>query len=560
MKSKKYIFILLLALLIGTIGAVSAVCDDNAMSEIDQSDVISVVNDESEIGVDYSDSVSISNDDVISDDVNSTGSQNNTSETTSNSTQNTTATSTGNTTQNTTATSTGNTTQTTPKSTLSPIKQFEADLKDKSKTTITLTGNIKITKQYKLTRNLVINGNGYSIDAQSKCRIFETSYTLTVKNLIFKNGKADKGGAIKTNKKLVVEKCTFTSNKATANAGAIYITGGSLTITDSTFNKNQVKGSKTGYGGAIWIYQATSSIKNTKFTSNSVVCKKSFTHSQATKYHFNGGAIYYSSGKTHSLSKCTFTSNYAANHGGSMFAYANAGTLSISASTFSKNNAKLEDGGAVSFAGKKMTVSGCTFKNNKAYEDGGAIDSFSLNKKAVTVSVKNTLFDSNTAEKSAGAIWMGLKTKYTITNCNFTNNKGTMCGAVYNEDGSAKITNCIFDNNKAAKITKRTVTTKSGAKLNHCGGAVTIEKGSITLSKCSFTKNTAVYGGAIFLKSGKLSMSDCTLPSNKASKYCSGLYAAKSVTISNKNKWGAKKVNTKKAIKSKLISSCVKAK
>ena len=155
---------------------------------------------------------------------------------------------------------------------------------------------------------------------------------------------------------------------------------------------------------------------------------------------------------------------------------------------------------------------------------------------------------------------MGVKTVYTIDKCNFTNNKASLAGALYVEDGTAKITNCLFTSNQAAKITKRTVTTKAGTKLNHCAGALFAQSAkSLNINNCVFNKNKATYGGAIQYKEGSLSLTGNSILSNSA-KYGPCLFASKKISISNKNKWGAKKVNTKKAIKLKLVNSNVKAK
>ena len=411
---------------------------------------------------------------------------------------------------------------------LSPYEQFCNDL-NQNDGTIYLTGNIKISSPFIIKQKTTIDGNGFSIDAQHKTFIFKTYTTVTLKNLILKNGKSDKGGAIWAVKGgLNVDNCQFISNKATESGGAIFskgdvtiknskftsntaneaagavaITYGHLTVKDSTFEKNSIETTKSsGYGGAIWMLKSSSKITGTTFKSNKCLSKSLKSHSKATKYKFNGGAVSYGYGTSHSLIDCTFSGNKASNHGGSIFVY-KSNSLKIDNCKFDKNRAGYEDGGAISFSGKKMTVTNSKFTNNLAYEDGGAIDSYSLTGKKIYITIKKSTFESNTAYKCAGAIWMGVKTGYTIENSKFIKNKATNAGAIEAEAGTAKITKCTFKSNKAAKVTSWVVKTKSGARLSHSGGAIVV-KNKCTITKSTFQGNKATYGNSVKVEGGKL--------------------------------------------------------
>lgn len=394
---------------------------------------------------------------------------------------------------------------------LSPYDQFNKDISDK-KGTIYLTGDIKISKNFVIKHKAIIDGQGHTIDAQSKTNIFESWAPLTIKNLVLKNGKADFGGAIYARDDLTVDNCKFYNNKATDHGGAIVVTNGHLTVTNSHFEKNSVQSSRSsGYGGAIWLYKSSSKISKTTFKSNTCISKSLKSHKKATKYKFNGGAIAYTEGSSHSLSQCTFTGNKASNHGGAIFVF-KTNSLTIKKSNFNKNRAAFEDGGAISFAGKKLTISDSKFKNNLAYEDGGAIDSYSVNGKKVRVTIKNSLFQSNTGYKCGGAIWMGVKTVYNVANTKFIKNKASAAGAIEAEDGSAKITKCTFKSNKAAKVTSWVVKTKSGGRLAHSGGAILV-KNHCKIIKCKFSGNKAKWGKVVKIEGGKV-----TAKSNKGYK------------------------------------------
>ena len=404
--------------------------------------------------------------------------------------------------------------------------------------------NIKVSKPFVIKHDVVIDGQGHSIDGQKKTLIFKVSgHSLTLKNVIIKNGKHDKGGAIfAVNSNLNLQNCIFTSNEGTQNGGAIYLSGGKLnankctftsnvahlrggaiitysakvTITDSTFTGNKIVNSnKNGYGGAVWMNKGSSSITNTVFKNNKCISKALKSHKKATKYQFSGGAIYYSLGSSHSLTGCTFESNEASNTAGAVYGL-KPGSLTINKCIFKKNKATYEDGGAVVFSGKKLVMKDSQFIKNHAYEDGGVMDSFSVNKNKVHVTISGCEFKGNSAYKGAGVIWLGLKTVYTIKNSKFLNNKAGMGGVLYSQDCKAKITKCLFQGNAAKKVASWTVNKKDGGVLKHLGGAIMLEKKSMKIIKCVFKKNKATTGGAIFKHSGSLKLVATKFSGNKA--------------------------------------------
>lgn len=88
-----------------------------------------------------------------------------------------------------------------------------------------------------INKNIIINGNGHSISGSSKCRIFDIkSSTVTLMNIVFKNGFNSNGGAIKASKSnLKIINCTFINNFADETGGAIYGEVSSLLITECSF-------------------------------------------------------------------------------------------------------------------------------------------------------------------------------------------------------------------------------------------------------------------------------------------------------------------------------------
>ncbi|MDR1818781.1 MAG: hypothetical protein LBR15_00850, partial [Methanobrevibacter sp.] len=139
---------------------------------------------------------------------------------------------------------------------------------------VTLTNDVVISDDEKnnysdgiiINKNVVIDGNGYSIDARGITRIFKIRKgKMTIKNVALKNGRFNgDGGAISLSKTLPFNFCdvrldvvnsTFVNNTASGSGGAISFVGrlpflffgGKLDVINSTFINNTASGS----GGAI---------------------------------------------------------------------------------------------------------------------------------------------------------------------------------------------------------------------------------------------------------------------------------------------------------------------
>lgn len=130
------------------------------------------------------------------------------------------------------------------------------------------------------------NGDG---DLMSNAAAIENSGSCHISNTTFKGNKANRGSAIMNNGtgSLEIEDSTFDSNTCTSNGGyyarrggAIFIQGGSVKITDSTFTGNKAGGYNPGSegteafkklgGGAISLKMGSLTLQNTRFDNNSV--------------------------------------------------------------------------------------------------------------------------------------------------------------------------------------------------------------------------------------------------------------------------------------------------
>ena len=188
-----------------------------------------------------------------------------------------------------------------------------------------------------INREVTINGNGFTLNGDTKARIF----TVTNSNVVFKNinfiggwfDDSGNGGAICGESTAI--NCTFTNNRAT-EGGAIY--GG--TAINCTFIDNYARNYQGGAnGGAI---------------SRGTAINCTFTNNTAQTY---GGALYMTSARN-----CNFTSNYGTYGGGAMF-------RSIAINSYFENNTI--DGDQIILpetAICQVFALNCTFSGNQTWD------------------------------------------------------------------------------------------------------------------------------------------------------------------------------------------------
>ena len=302
--------------------------------------------------------------------------------------------------------------------------------------------------------NLVIDGNGYLIDARGKTRIFQINgNNITFKNIHFKNGFSDKGGAILNNgDSLKIEDCIFESNNAKNEGGVIYNTGDYLKVFNSIFKDN---GSKW-HGGVIYNIADNLQIEICKFLNNSVngnasviYNKKSSCNIVDSKFNKNisqghGGAIYNNGGEISIRDSC-FRDNNSRKNAGVIF---NLDKSIICENTKFINNSSKSHGGAIyNDSGQFIASNSCIFENNVSHRHGGSI----FNNESASIKLNESVVRSNHSKKSGGAIYN--KSSLIINNSTFfKNSTAGEGGAIYNEFGFVESYNSNFVDNSAEKF------------------------------------------------------------------------------------------------------------
>ena len=330
--------------------------------------------------------------------------------------------------------------------------------------------------------DIVINGNGHTIDGSNQSRIFNiTGKNVTITNLNFVNGNSNSndGGAIFNNKNntLTISNCTFNANTA-GNGGGIF-TNSDLNVTNSTFNNLNSK------SGSAICAQADITIKDSTF--EDLTAKET------------GGAIF--SSNITNITNCHFR-NTDANWGGGV--YANH-TLNINDSTFTDSDAKYAP---AIYAQGNVSVKECSFENLHANETAGAVGLRELK----YGEINKCTFKNTSSIRNGGALEIDDNINTSegvhISNSKFLNSQGSYGGAVIQTSGHLRIENSIFGNNTAIydggaiyasildfNITNCTFESNKLEKQDSNGGAVYCDMTNLTSVSSTFTGNAknAIY-------------------------------------------------------------------
>ncbi|HEU4507277.1 MAG TPA: choice-of-anchor Q domain-containing protein, partial [Pyrinomonadaceae bacterium] len=180
-------------------------------------------------------------------------------------------------------------------------------------------------------------------------------------------------------------------------------------------------------------------------------------------------------------------------------------TATISGLTVSNAFNNTNDGGAISFTGKTLTINSCAFSNNIAAWSGGAI----FVQAALNVT-DSTFIDNFSSIANGGGGAILVRGALNVSNSTFTNNVANSLGGAINADNTgtssdSSITSSTFNGNAA-----------------DAGGGVAVGSfgGVMRISNSKFTRNTSNLlnsrGGAIYQVHGNLHVIGSTLDDNEA--------------------------------------------
>ncbi len=321
--------------------------------------------------------------------------------------------------------------------------------------------------------------------------------SLTIGNSQFYNNANadDNGGAIANfNQSLHINDSNFDDNFSDFNGGAIYHLSGAFQIDNSVFTTNVAR----NHGGAVYSESADVTVQGSGFTQN-IASGESGGSDGGAIYHSggdlsvfdsdflsngsaqDGGAINNTMGAL-TLENSTFTDNYCQVFGGAV--YQDLDDFHAFQTTFS-DNISADDGGAVYTKDASGTITECSFTNNSALESNGG----ALHIDQGSFTLESSTFEDNSAEDYGGAIYFIVDTgigfeELLLEDCTLTGNETIdgEGGAIYNSSGILNIwTSDLLHN----------FSFFDGGAIYNTGGPLTIMHSNLRFNR------TADDGGAI---------------------------------------------------------------
>jgi len=223
--------------------------------------------------------------------------------------------------------------------------------------TFACSGDIKLTGTLWINGNMTLDGSGQSItlDGSNSVQVLgvNNSGSLTLKALtiahglaVFNNGDGiyEGGGLFNSGGTVTISSSTFSGNSANADpclnnggsGGGFANDNGTVSISSSIFANNSAKNGNFDWdgGGGLASESGTVTINSSSFTNNSA----EGTH------NFNGGGVRNAFSSTVNITNSTFSGNTSAERGGALH-NGGGGTANITNSTFSGNSASNNSGG-----------------------------------------------------------------------------------------------------------------------------------------------------------------------------------------------------------------------
>ncbi len=345
-----------------------------------------------------------------------------------------------------------------------------------------------------------------------------------LKNLAFKNGHSDDGGAlIIWNSAVEVRNCHFEDNIADEDGGAIAILGSEsplppvlvyncsfwtntatsggaisteyavadLRVEWCTFKDNSVTTNDSWGGGVCRIEMGTIHIENSSFINSS-----SSMEGGALKL---GNEISSWPKVNGEILDCTFQGNSANTTGGAIWWFAGDTLSHIHNSTFDSNETGSR-GGAVKIQWSggwgngdggwtAPAIGWCDFTDNTAQGNGGAVH---WENAPWDYHLRDCTFTGNQATGLGGAVLLESSPQVSVANCDFLGNMTEYAGSLYDSGGNAL---ALLETNVTIGGTLMQGNTGSGGQ----GGAIRAYGSSMTLKdETRLIANSCDYqGGAI---------------------------------------------------------------
>ena len=378
-----------------------------------------------------------------------------------------------------------------------------------------IPGTILLTQgQLMIGDDLVVNGMGITIDAQSASRIFmvSTSEAVALNDLTLTGGgSVAQGGAVYSVAELTISGGSISDNvtsgsAATDGGGGVYNDGGDLTLDGVSIADNEAAGGSSS-GGGVFHNGGTTTITGGSFVGNFAPRA--------------GGGIEAATGGTITIDGTDFTGNStgtAPGNGGAI--HVTAGDVDVTGGDVTNNSAASEGGGFWNNAGWTMTVDGTSFSGNNAQGDAADNGGGALFNNGGTLMVMNASITGNTANGMAGSGGGAFNANgiFIVESTTFDGNTSNRAGGGIENTGS--LMDGDFPDSDTPRTELRDVTitgNNAGTSPGNGGGVHNGGGGFVQFFTGMVMNNTAVEGGGLW-SAGTMLVGDINLVSTASSK------------------------------------------
>ena len=340
--------------------------------------------------------------------------------------------------------------------------------------------------------------------------------------------------------------CSLTASNGTVfrensgyRGGGIFSSGGTVTVEDSTFEKNTA----TDDGGAIAATQNSSlTVRNSKVlenkaadTAGGILAEKSTLEVTDSIIDGNrasvGGGLYIADidapGETkedkpeHTITRTEITNNTADGMGIGGGIYLGAQKLTITDSKLTgnntiSNNGQTQGGAIVAYSPGDFTLDNTLIQGNTA-DVGGGIHVLSTKlRDSHIILCNNTRITGNVANLFGGGIFldnMNNPAVLELVNASVDNNTADVAGGIFNSGSVVVLKDgAVLENNTAKRF---------GGGFYNAAGKVTVESGATVMNNTAST-----YGGGLYNKGEAIVESGAKLYNNHAALAGDDIYLA----------------------------------
>jgi hypothetical protein len=226
------------------------------------------------------------------------------------------------------------------------------------------------------------------------------------------------------------------------------------------------------------------------------------------------------------ISDCRFTGNRASVGGGLGI---RASSVIVERCEFAGNQAQHTEwtgGGGIWCRGSTGVVRDCTFTGNTAFSVNLPGDGGGLFTESSFLQISDCTFRDNSTGAGGGGFYSVYQDSSRLVDCDFVENTAAWGGAAFLEQSLATLTRCSFTGNTASSGAGAVETTQSDNLFLDCefianttassdGGALQSWESALTLDGCLFRGNTSPSGaGAIWLGGVNAVLRDCVFQDN----------------------------------------------